>query len=158
MYYIARFLLIFNAADGQLPDMQFKRKLPSSGHMSNDVSRHLSPSVRPLNTYRSEATPRGNDESTPTNQMLSLLLDLSRNMAVMRDVVNDIRFQNHVTYRQLKRILLQQVKSGSDGGTIIAPQSETGYQLNKPEISAKLKPFVKTGKHDLFYLIYDSSN
>ena len=114
--------------------------------MSNDVSRQLSPSARPLGSHRHEATPSGNDDSTPSGQILSLLLDLSRNMAAMRDVVNDIRFQNHVTYRQLKRILVQQVKSSSEGGTFISSQPGTGYQLNKPEMSGQMKPFVKAGK------------
>jgi hypothetical protein len=123
---------------------QYKKKTPSSGRTPSDVTRQSSSaSLQPATSKLSR-----NDDAVPISQILSLLLDLSRNMAAMRDVINDIRFQNHVAYRQLKRIQLQQGKCSGVGGNgaLMTSSAETAYQLKKPETGRKAQSLLKSGK------------
>jgi hypothetical protein len=139
------------AVDDPATSGQYKRKTPSIGRTPNDVTRQSS-SVKQTSTQAEAAKLIRNDESLPISQILSLMLDLSRNVATMRDVINDIRFQNHVAYRQLKRIQLQQGKCNSigGGGALMTSPASTAYQHKKPEMGRKLQSFMKSGNLKIF--------
>lgn len=148
-------IFIFIVADNQLTDAQYKRQSPPSGQKSTDAGQRTS-SIKSINT-RAVGAPSGgsgsNDEPTMAGgQILSLLLDLSRNMAAMSDVINEIRFQNHVTYRQLKRIQLQQGKCIRAYSSMTSSHAATGYQPMKPEMGQKLQSFAKSGNSSMWLI------
>ena len=58
------------------------------------------------------------------DRVLALLLDVSRSLAGLRDVTNNLKLQGHMTYRMLKRIetkQTQQAAAAAEAGALQAP-------------------------------------
>lgn len=97
------------------------------------------------NSVNVKATPRRTDHvrvlpwsSDGDGHLLSLMLDMTRRVAALQDAVADMRQENKVNYRQLRRHVM---KLSSAGASLHNDENRpTNFDSSKPQ------SFVQSGK------------